>query len=373
MGFPTTAGIIFQRKERPVRQFTLAVLLSCVGTLLAQEKSAAPAGKFSGLMFGDYYYNVQRDPNLGSQSNVATPGTTAVQGFQFRRIYLTYDNDIAEQFASRFRIEAEQGVNISNGKIGVVVRDAYLRWKNIFAGSDLIFGIQPPPTYDISDAFWGYRSLEKTLMDLRGIYAPRDIGVSLKGKLVPSGILNYWLMIGKNSVSSSVPSKYNRYSIHLHIRPSSNLLATIYADYNDRANRTDPFAVGAKVANGTTTFALFVGYTQPDLFSLGGEGFSSSTASGYTSPGARSLSALTSFGFSGWASLNLVSSVTAVGRFDYFDLNSNAHARATHGTILSVEFPGSRTRMSPSSRIFCTKHMRNRRGEQLSTPVSQRE
>lgn len=316
-----------KRKEYRVRQIGLTMVLFCVtGSLLSQDQGGARAGKFSGYMFGDYYYNLQRDANLASQTNVATPGTTAMQGFQFRRIYLTYDNDIAEQFTSRFRLEADQIATTSNGKIGVFVKDAYLRWKNIFSGSDLIFGIQPPPTYDVSDAVWGYRSLEKTIMDLRGIYASRDIGVSLKGRLVESGTLNYWLMIGKNAGNNPAASKYNRYSAHLHVKPSANLQATIYADYNDRARKNDPFTAGTNVVNGTTTFALFVAYTQSSHFSLGAEGFTSSTANGYTSPGARSLSSLTATGFSAWASVSMMSDVAAVARFDYFDPNSAANA-----------------------------------------------
>ena len=132
--------------------------------------TAVGQGKFSGYMFGDYYYNVARDASIPT-TNIASPaGTTAFQAFQLRRIYFTYDNDISEQFATRFRLEADQAAATSaptasgdvlpSGKVGVFVKDAYLLWKNVFSGSNLIFGVQPTPAYDVSEAAWGYRSLE---------------------------------------------------------------------------------------------------------------------------------------------------------------------------------------------------------------------
>lgn len=319
-----------------MKKLSIVLLLMSTATMFAQDKSSAPAGKFSGYMFGDYYYNLQRDANLGSQPNVATPGTTAMQAFQFRRIYFTYDNDISEQFTSRFRLEADQAANATNGQIGVFVKDAFLRWKNIFSGSDLIFGIQPPPTYDISEAVWGYRSLEKTIMDLRGIYASRDIGVSLKGKLVESGMINYWVMIGKNAGNNPAISKYNRYSAQLHSNPITGLHATLYVDFNDRADKNDPFNVGSKVSNGTATAAAFVGYAQRNNFNLGVEAFTQSTSNGYTAPGAKSLSSLTATGISLWASVNLTSDIAFVGRYDYFDPNSDSNAQGDSRNYIIV-------------------------------------
>src|SRR5664279_3914637 len=104
--------------------------------ILLGFSAADGQGKFSGYMFGDYYYNVTRDPNIGS-SNIASPaGTTAYQAFQLRRIYFTYDNDISEQFTTRFRLEADQAAATSaptasgdvlpSGKVGVFIKDAYL-------------------------------------------------------------------------------------------------------------------------------------------------------------------------------------------------------------------------------------------------------
>lgn len=309
---------------------SLAMAALCTTALMGQDK--APAGKFGGYMMGDYYYNLQRDAGFAGLANNASssaaPGATAMQSFIMRRVYLSYDNDISEQFTTRFRLEADQGTDVlASGKISVFVKDAYLRWKNIFAGSDLIFGIQPPPTYDVSEGAWGYRSLEKTIMDLRGIYGSRDVGVSLKGKLVDNGMFNYWVMIGKNAGNApATTSKFNRYSAQLQIKPVTNLQATLYFDYLGAADKADPFKAGSFVGNTMSTMAIFVGYAQPNSFNVGLEAFSQSTANGYTATGATSLSSLTKTGISAWITANLTSDWSVIGRYDNYDPNTNSAA-----------------------------------------------
>ena len=264
------------------------IILVVLGLLAFGQSLMLAQGKFGGYMFGDYYYNVTRDQNFITLSNTqgssAMPGSTAMQAFQFRRVYLTYDNDISEVFASRFRLEADQAANASNGKIGVFVKDAYLRWKNIFSGSDLFFGIQPPPAYEVSEAAWAFRSLDKTQMDLRGVVASRDFGLGLKGKITGDGMVNYWVMIGNNSANSPAATKYKRYYGHIEVKPITNLHATVYADFKDATDIVDA-ATGNKVSNGTLTTAVFAGYGEPFKYNINAELFMTSQSNGYKPTG----------------------------------------------------------------------------------------
>jgi len=321
---------------------TLPIIASLI---LLSSTAIFGQGKFSGYMFGDYYYNVARDSKIGSLSNIVSPaGATAYQAFQFRRMYFTYDNDISEQFTSRFRLEADQvqetvdgtkaattldtasirksGVSVSNpaSKIGVFVKDAFLRWKNIFTGSDLIFGIQPTPAFEISESVWGYRSLEKTILDLRGVVSSRDMGMSLKGKLTGDGMVNYWLMLANNSGNSPETDKYKRYYVHLQLKPITNLQATLYTDYKDVAN----VAAGN---NGTWTTALFVGYTEPFMYNIGVEAFMTSQSHAFTPTGG-SLGSKNGLGVSVFGSYNLIPELAAVVRYDYYDPNTNSATNA---------------------------------------------
>jgi hypothetical protein len=302
----------------------------------SQGSTEAPKGKFSGYMMGDYYYNIARDGAFSTLANTASsgaaPGGKSMQAFQFRRIYFAYDYDISQQFTTRFRLEADQGALLgttgdvlTSGKMSVFVKDAYLKWKNIFSGSDLIFGIQPTPAYDVSEAAWGYRSLEKTIMDLRGIVDSRDLGLTLRGKLTGDGAVNYWLMIG-NSAGTSKPEsdKYKRYYAHIQVKPTTNLQATLYVDYKDAANVLD--ASNNSVSHGTVTTALFVGYAEPSNFNLGLEGYLASQSNAYTPPGG-SLGSRTGMGFTAYWSVFVQSDLTLVGRYDYFDPNTNGNSK----------------------------------------------
>lgn len=297
---------------------------------LAVAASAVMAqGKFSGYMFGDYYYNVSRDANFTSLSgsNASPVGGTAYQAFQLRRAYFTYDNDISEQFTSRFRLEADQGAGTSSsvtgdelygGKIGVFVKDAYLTWKNVFEGSNLTFGMQPTPAYEVSEAAWGYRSLEKTIGDLRGFVDSRDLGLSLKGKILEDGSLNYWVMVGNGAGTSKPESdKYKRYYAHIQVKPFTNFQATAYVDYKAAADIVNSYTK-ANVSNAVTTAALFAGYSVPFTYNIGAEVFLQSTANGLKDTLSKSYADKKALGVSVFGSVNILPELAFVARYDNY-------------------------------------------------------
>ena len=310
----------------------IAVLFTASGLLHAQ-------GKFSGYMMGDYFYNITRDPS--APGTAALTGDKSMQGFQFRRIYLTYDNDISSTFTSRFRLEADQsalttttksadGDGTYDGKISMFVKDAYLKWKNVFDGSDLTFGIQPTTAYDISEAAWGYRSLEKTIMDLRGVIPSRDFGLSLRGKIDGDGMFNYWAMIANGDGNKPASTKFKRYSLTFQVKPDNNWQMTLTGDYRGMPSINDPTSTSiprVTISNDMLTGALFVGYKVADAYSFGLEGFLASSNNGYTDPSDHTLKALNAMGVSVWATVNLQSDLVLIGRYDYFDPNTNGNSK----------------------------------------------
>ncbi|MEW6510561.1 MAG: hypothetical protein AB1428_06320 [Bacteroidota bacterium] len=290
---------------------------------------AAPQGKISGYMFGDYFYNVSRDSSISKLPNVgATNGGKSFQAFQLRRIYFGYDNDISEQFSARFRLEGDfTAVEGSAAAQKIFIKDAFLRWKNIFAGSDLYFGVQPPPAFDISESAWGYRSLEKTIMDLRGIISSRDFGVSLRGKFDESGTVGYWVMVANNSSTNAENDKYKRYYALIHLRPSKNIQVTIHGDYKDQARINNPKSTAippATLSNGVLTGSVFLAYSEPEVFLIGAEGFLQSTAHGFTDPKTLDLVSRQGLGISIFGWYNVSTTLALVGRYDYYDPNSNS-------------------------------------------------
>jgi hypothetical protein len=294
-------------------------------TLGAYSQKEINKGKFSGYMFGDYYYNAARDTGITSMSNVANGGVKDLNGFQFRRIYFTYDYNISDVFSTRFRLEADQSANTSNGKIGVYVKDAYLQWNNIFEGSNLIFGIQPTPTFEVSEGIWGNRFLEKTIMDLRGIAPSRDISIALKGNIDKQGIFKYWLMYGNGSGNMPETDKYKRYYVNLQINPIKQLTATIYADLKARPDIKDPTNISnpqSTIANNDLTYAFFIGYKEKDSYTFGVEGFMNTRQNGIIN--GTDVKDKNGIGITAFVSCNLLKELELVGRYDYYDPNTNS-------------------------------------------------
>jgi len=293
----------------------LAGTLAAATAGRAQENTAAPPptkGKLSGEVYYDYFYNVQQADSTKKD----------LQGFQIRRIYFTYDHMIASSFDARVRFEADsKELTTPGGKITTFMKEAYVKWKNIFQGSDLIAGLSPTPTWYVSEDAWAYRSLEKTIMDLRGIASRTDIGVDLKGKITDDGLANYFVKIGNNSGQAPEANKYKRYYGLLHLKPGSQFQATAYADYDAEAKRFDPFDSQTK-DNSRWTFAGFLNYKEENQYSIGLELFERIAQNNFSTGGA--LQNLNTFGISAFAWGEVADGLRLVGRFDLYDPNTSA-------------------------------------------------
>ena len=161
--------------------------------------SAFPSGKFSGLMFGDYYWYYERH-----RDDISDTDPTVIEGqhgLWFRRIYFAYDYSFTDKLTTRFRLEANSNGDFVGGDLVPYVKDAYLRWT--YAKSQrLTLGIHPTVTFDWLDGFWGLRHIEKTPADLYRIDSSRDFGFSFDGPTPVEG-LTYAAQFGNESGNSS--------------------------------------------------------------------------------------------------------------------------------------------------------------------------
>lgn len=206
-----------------------SVLLSCMvlfGVLLMAGYSVAGEGKLSGYMFGDYYL-IAANHNEDLEN---------MNGFQFRRIYFTYDKEISDSFSTRLRLEMSNAGDFeTKAKMGPVVKDAYLKWSAVCPflpddKSELLIGISPTPTWSVVEKVWGYRSVEKTPLDLQKDFgsSSRDFGVALKVK--PVDILNVHLMVANGASNSSETNKDKKLLLSLGIQPSDAIIVEAYGD-----------------------------------------------------------------------------------------------------------------------------------------------
>ena len=155
--------------------------------------------KFSGLMFGDYYwYYKYHQAQIGDTDPTSVEGQ---QGLWFRRIYFTYDFKYNDKLSTRLRLEMNSNGDFAGGDLVPYVKDAYLKW--VYKGNhQLTLGIQPTLTFDWLDGLWGLRHIEKTPADLYRIDSSRDFGLTFAGPTPVNG-LAYAAQFGNESGSGS--------------------------------------------------------------------------------------------------------------------------------------------------------------------------
>jgi len=238
---------------RGARLFLLLLVLSC------DSVSYGDDGKMSGYFLGDYYY-VAKSHNEALENR---------NGFQFRRIYFTYDRGLSEAFSIRFRLEMNipsfppdsQG---NNPKLEPFVKHGYLKWTRKEWRTNAYFGLSGSPTWNVIEEVWGYRSVAKTLLDLQKLGNSTDFGVAVQGNLDAAKKLSYHAMVGNGTGTSGEIDKDKTVYLSLTARPVKGVIAEAYADFDKReeskdrytvqgflAYQVDTFRVGAQVPNQT--------------------------------------------------------------------------------------------------------------------------
>ncbi len=231
----------------------------------AQTKKAfVPSGKLWGYVFGDFTYKAHTNSfNMSNTQYASTPKDYNL--FDIRRVYLGYDYDLSEKFSTQLLL-AYEGQNASDGSRTVFIKAANLRWKNIFHNSDLVMGQMSTPTFaTTSEPVWGYRSLEKTIMDMRKIGSSNDVGVSLQGKLNDKGDYGYTLMISNGTGSKSETDKFKKFYGDVYFKFMDQKIMLDLGVDNERA-QLSPYI------KSKTTYKAFLAY-QTKPFTAGLETF----------------------------------------------------------------------------------------------------
>jgi hypothetical protein len=251
---------------------TAALTFAIAGAVASAQTPAsspdpppAPPYKFSGLVFGDYYYFSQdHDPKWQNQ-----------QGFWFRRLYFTFDYVFTPKVSTRFRLEMNSNGKLDGGALTPYVKDAYLRW-TFFGRQQLTLGIQPSLTIDFIDTFWGLRHVEKTPLDLYRWDSSRDTGVTVSGPLNEANTLKYFVQFGNESGSNAETDKFK--ALRLTARYEANPGLTVEGTYgsfarDQNADRTTMQVIaGYRAKKGRAGFqyayqkrSAAAGSTSPDL------------------------------------------------------------------------------------------------------------
>jgi hypothetical protein len=194
--------------------------------------------KVSGYMFGDAYGVIDHHDPVAENVD---------GGFWLRRAYLGFDYTFNSNFSSRLRFEMNSpGDFRSSGSMTPFVKDAYLQYKT--GDMAWVAGISPPPTFEVIESHWGYRSVEKTPVDLQRLQGSRDFGLALKGTAA-AGKFKYHAMLANGGNTPQETNGGKAAYLSLGYYPNSNIFFEIYGDTEDRSADEE-----------RTTYQGFVGF-----------------------------------------------------------------------------------------------------------------
>ncbi len=187
-------------------------------------------GKLSGYMFGDYYYVAKNhDPEVEDKN-----------GFWFRRIYFTYDNKLSEEWSVRFRMEMNSpGDFTTSTSLDPFLKDGYVKWSR--SGHAVILGLSSTPTWGHVESVWGYRSVEKTAVDLYKFGSSRDFGLAAKGKFGVQKKGFYHAMVGNGSSTRSETNSGKKLALAVGYELAPGLTFEAYGDFEERPGRSNRY------------------------------------------------------------------------------------------------------------------------------------
>ena len=263
---------------------TFICFLGNVNRTYAQKTNAdtsfKPGGKPWALAFGDLYYKGHADTLNRGLVNQYTGVPKNRNAFQLRRVYLGYSYDISKKFSADLVLAAEDntvatiggttttaGDLLTDNRLAFYIKQANIRWKNFWTGTDLVVGQVQSPAYAFSsEPVWSYRSVERTLVDVRRTPST-DFGAELQGKFDPkTGNYGYNLMVANGTGARPENDNFKWFYGEVYAKFfDKKVMVDLFADYQ-RLNWVPSWHHSRSMIKG------FVAYTTPEL-TVGVEGF----------------------------------------------------------------------------------------------------
>ena len=313
-------------------------------SLMAQTTAAPPPQTFSATVYLDYRYFLS---NAGPITLKPSDPTAAYLNnqFVFRRAYFTYENKVNDNLKFRFRLDADNTVNVTgvaltgspvsgvtlskDDKLRPYMKHLYFEWSNfVIPNQTLTVGMEETLTFKLAEDRWGYRSVAKTLVDgykdVTGVdirASSADIGVSLKGSIVKQ--LRYGIQVVNGGGYTHLETdRYKKFEGYLHIVPVPGFSVFGYAEYEPQQFKANPLAISSPKA---AMYKLDSYFEMVKHLVLGGEWFVyKNDLNQYTAPGAAAAAKYDASGWSVFGRYALVpDKLNAFARYDRYTPNDH--------------------------------------------------
>lgn len=311
-------------------------MICIIGSSHAQDFK--PSGKVKGAIFGDYYYVAGADTLVKNEKysnsafvtkNAALNKAREANGFLLRRANFGYEYKFAPKAMAYVALETDESTLSANNKDLAFVKDAYVKWE-FMKNTDLVVGRQGSFMFENAEKNWGFRFIEKTIMDLRGIEPSRDNGVSIRGKLLEGNKLFYAAMLGNSSGVGSETEKHKRGYAHVGYKITDSVEVVAFFDYAHKPYATKSNASKTRYSKDEIVTGLYAGVRKAQ-FAFGVEGFYKITNNSdfkvwNTSTSKNDTANTATVGISVFGSYNFTKKTSAFLRYDFFDPNIRAMA-----------------------------------------------
>ncbi|MDB5133003.1 MAG: hypothetical protein JWR02_2752 [Mucilaginibacter sp.] len=308
-----------------------------------------PQRRLWGYTFGDFYYEGHADPTNRGPESMYNGVPQYRNAFQFRRLYLGYDYEIDKKFKVEVLLASEpnastgvngttsiqNGDNLVDGKMAFWIKNFNLRVRDLWTGTDFVIGEMSTPGFalnepgtnapvSLSEATWGYRSIEKTITDFHKNNS-YDIGAALQGTFDPATKnYGYVLMVGNNSQASLLSAANANTGFY------KIFYGDLWGKFLNKKLYVDFYADYAKTAAATAVipgqehnmFKIFASYSTKPI-TIGVEAYTQNIASGVTNSATKLPEDATVKGISLWAKGPLAKNWNYYARYDSYNPNSD--------------------------------------------------
>ena len=241
----------------------LLLVISCSSSFAQTDSTFKPSGRITAQFFVDYFFKqhaAQYSVGISQYTGIARDYAS----FDIRRLFLGYNYDFSQTFTGEILFSYEGNLD-GSGNRGVLLKVADIKWKNIFPNSDFIIGLQFTPSFVLlEEKIWGYRSIEKTLLDKNKIAVPTDLGAGLQGSFDDGRNYGYDLLYADGTGTKPENDRYKKMYADLWAKFfDKKIIIDVYGDLNQ--THEIPQVV-------YTTAKFFIAY-QTKPFTIGFEAF----------------------------------------------------------------------------------------------------
>lgn len=244
--------------------FAIALLIGMAATRSSYAQTDStfkPSGALNMQFFADYFYKMHGSVLSGNGQYSGVKQDFAA--FDIRRVYLGYNYNLSPDFMAEFTLAFEGNYDAQSNRT-VYVKIANLQWKNIYPNATLIFGAQATPSFALlSEAVWGYRSVEKTLLDKNGIAGSNDLGLGIRAAFDNDKNYGYDVLYADGTGAKVESDRYKK------------LYADVWAKFMDKkiiVNVYGDLERKSEVPQDNSTLKFFAAYNT-DPITVGVEGF----------------------------------------------------------------------------------------------------